>query len=75
MLRAGGFGVPGRSWFRDTPKMRSCLDKNLSFEKEPRDYREKENFRQRGVDAKVSRGEGASCVSGVTWRPVQRVTQ
>lgn len=38
MLRAGGFGVPGRSWFRDTSKMRSCLDKNLSFEKEPCDY-------------------------------------
>lgn len=29
MLRGGGLGVPGRSWFRDTLKMRSYLDKNL----------------------------------------------
>lgn len=29
MLRGGGLRVPGRSWFRDTLKMRFYLDKNL----------------------------------------------
>lgn len=57
MLRGGGLGVPGRSWFRDTLKMRSYLDKNLSFEREACDSLGEENFKQREESTQRSPGE------------------